>query len=311
MISNLATPYEFQNFPHFTWGRLGCDINKIIIHYFASTNFDIVPGVWKVREGSAHYGIKDNVIRAYMDENNISWNCGNWNGNCTSVSIEHCNSTGSPEWAVSEETINSSVKLMADIAVRNGLGLLQPYINVFPHNYFMSTSCPGALRDRLYEMCERANSIINSGVDVGAGVTPSSPSNTDNDVWIDYQAYTEQDGWLPNVRDLEDYAGIPGHMIEGIYANSNVGRLRYRGHVHGGDWLPWVYDREDYIGMYGTNLDCIQAELVDCPGKQVSYRVAPIGGDYLPAVVGYNDENDDGYAGIYGKPIDRVQFWID
>ena len=45
-------------------------------------------------------------------------------------------------------------------------------------------------------------------------------------------------------------------------------------------------------------------------GYVVEYRVAPVGGNYLPWVRDYNEKTDDGYAGIYGKPIDRMQVRI-
>ena len=50
--------------------------------------------------------------------------------------------------------------------------------------------------------------------------------------------------------------------------------------------------------------------LVDLPGYAVEYRVSTVGGGYLPWVRNYNTVNSDGYAGITGKPIDRVQIRI-
>ena len=56
-ISSLATKYGFQSFPHYSSGRSGAKVNKIVIHHMAGTNYDIVPSIWQTREASAHYGI--------------------------------------------------------------------------------------------------------------------------------------------------------------------------------------------------------------------------------------------------------------
>ena len=149
-ISSLATKYGFQSFPHYSSGRSGAKVNKIVIHHMAGTNYDIVPSIWLTREASAHYGIgKNGEIRAYVDENNTAWHAGNWNANISSIGIENCNSTGSPSWNVNQATIDACAKLVADIAKRHGLGKLVVNQNLFPHSYFSSTSCPGVLLDKL------------------------------------------------------------------------------------------------------------------------------------------------------------------
>ena len=42
-------------------------------------------------------------------------------------------------------------------------------------------------------------------------------------------------------------------------------------------------------------------------GYIVEYRVSPVDGKYLPFVRNYNVVNDDGYAGIDGLSVDRLQ----
>lgn len=131
------------------------------------------------------------------------------------------------------------------------------------------------------------------------------------DIDILYQVHTPAHGWLPEVRDLEDYAGLQGFRIDGLYMRSTKGRVRYRVHTLQFGWLPWVIDHEDYAGLYGQNIDCIQCELLDVPGKQINYRVSPIGGRYFSAINGYSDDPDNGLAGLYGLSIDRLQAWVD
>jgi hypothetical protein len=172
--SSLATKYGFQTFPHYSTGRSGAKVNKIVIHHMAGTNYDIVPSIWQTREASAHYGIgKNGEIRAYVDENNTAWHAGNWNANISSIGIEHCNSTGSPNWGINQATIDASAKLCADIAKRYGLGKLVVNKNIFPHSYFSSTACPGVLLGKLQYIADKANAINN-----GCGSsTPSAPTS--------------------------------------------------------------------------------------------------------------------------------------
>ena len=114
--------------------------------------------------------------------------------------------------------------------------------------------------------------------------------------------------YLPNVRNLEDYAGLENHPIDGVIASVSKGNIRYRVKLVGGAWLPWVTDRTDYAGIIGRKIDGIQMELTGVSGYDVEYRVSLIGTDkYLPWVRGYNNVNDDGYAGVYGKEIDKMQ----
>ena len=158
--STFATKHGFQSFPHYTVGRSGAKINKIVIHHAATTNFDVMPGCWQTRQASAHYGIgKAGEIRAYVDEDNTAWHAGNWDANITSIGIEHTNATGDPAWNIAQATIDASSKLCADIAKRHGLGQLVPYKNLYPHSQFTATSCPGVLKNKLQEIADKANAL--------------------------------------------------------------------------------------------------------------------------------------------------------
>ena len=76
--------------------------------------------------------------------------------------------------------------------------------------------------------------------------------------------------------------------------------------------MNWItkYDLSDWslgiAGLPGRVIDGIQVELLDCPGYQVVYRVAPKNGNYLPWVKGLED-----YAGSYRTQIDRIQMKIE
>lgn len=126
---------------------------------------------------------------------------------------------------------------------------------------------------------------------------------------IRYQVYAGE-RWLPYVKNLSDSAGLSGKPIYGLRCKVNRGHIRYRVHLIGGGWLPWVTDTEDFAGAarLDRQIDCIQMELIGVDGYTVKYRVRCIGDSrYLPYVTGWNERDTEGYAGIYGRAVDKVQ----
>lgn len=133
---------------------------------------------------------------------------------------------------------------------------------------------------------------------------------------VTYQAYASGKWWGRitgyNDRDTGGYAGIKGKAMSGLYAEATEGVLRLRAHQMEGDrWLPWVENWEDYAGNLGKGIDLIQAELVECPGYAVEYRVSNPGRGYWAWIRQCDNEKPTlRYAGVPGKPIDRVQMRI-
>ena len=126
-----------------------------------------------------------------------------------------------------------------------------------------------------------------------------------------YQVHLVGGSWLPEVKNLTDYAGVKGCAIDGIRAHVSKGHIRYRAKLAGSKkYLPWVRDLDDYAGIYGRTIDCVQMEIYGVNGYIVEYRVSPTGSKYLPFVRNYNVLNDDGYAGIDGLSVDRLQVVI-
>ena len=143
--------------------------------------------------------------------------------------------------------------------------------------------------------------------------TTTTTNNTSTSSTIDviYQVYAGG-RWLPEVKNLEDYAGLENNPIQGIYMKPTKGHLRYRVKLIGSqNYLPWVIDKNDYAGILGKNIDCVQVELTDCKGYVAQYRVSTTSStNYLNWITGYNMNNDMGYAGIVNKPIDKLQIKI-
>ena len=138
-----------------------------------------------------------------------------------------------------------------------------------------------------------------------------------------YRAKTKEDGWLPEVINLSDYAGIPGHEITDIAIGVDVGSLWYQVHTIKGKWLPPVtgYDINDFENGYagdGTPIDAICVYYITPDGyvknygyyQKAQYRVSPVDEPYFDWQYDNEKTNgQDGYAGMFGKPIDRFQLW--
>lgn len=139
--------------------------------------------------------------------------------------------------------------------------------------------------------------------------TSDNESNDeDADIDIFYQAHLVGGAWMPEVKNLEDFAGFEGREIDGIRARVSNGHIRYRVKCVGAQvYLPWVDDSEDYAGLYGRVIDSLQMEFYGVEGYEVKYRVALLNDDYLPFVYDYNSVDDDGFAGMDGYSIDRLQ----
>lgn len=132
------------------------------------------------RGASAHYVVgKDGDIGCNVDEKNRAWTtggdktCMGWTGGNIDhygVTIEVACDTVHPYW-ITDAAYNALVRLMADIAKRNGLGKLtwqaNPNLvghpeqqNVIVHRWFASKACPGDyIFTHLGDICARANAI--------------------------------------------------------------------------------------------------------------------------------------------------------
>ncbi len=165
-----------------------------------------------------------------------------------------------------------------------------------------------------------------SGVEAEKPSAPSKPAPSTSDITpgvnFTYQVYTDNDGWLPAVTNLNDYAGVRGHWIRNVAIKVDKGSVKYRVHVRGAGWLPYVtgYNTADHNNGYAGNgqpIDAIEvyyntpADYAAQYGYQkAQYRVSAVNKDYWPWQ--YDNETgngQDGYAGAFGQPIDRFQLF--
>ena len=294
---------------NYTKGRSGRKIEQICLHHMAGrlTAEQCGKIFQKVgRYGSSHYGIGyDGRIGQYVDESDTAWTNSNWDSNCKSVTIETSDNDNS--WYVNDTTLNSLIKLVADIAKRNNLGTLVPSKNLTWHSMFTSTTCPGDyLRSKMQYIADEANKI-NCGSSV-----PSS-----NVVNVYYRVKTQKHGWLPEVKNLEDYAGWENSPITGLAIKVDKGSIKYRVHIKGGNWLPYVtgcYINDFNNGFAGDGKNIIDAVEVYYftpndirPYKKAKYKV----NDYPYQLDNEKGNGMDGYAGVYGVNATKFRIVIE
>lgn len=117
------------------------------------------------RQASSNYGVQDKNVGLYVDESNRSWATSNREIDSKAVTIETSNSTLGPDWKVSEESINTLIKLCADICKRNGIKELK-YTgdksgNLHLHQWYSATGCPGPyLKSKMKYIAAQVNNKL-------------------------------------------------------------------------------------------------------------------------------------------------------
>lgn len=157
--SSLAT--AFISVSNHTAGRQK-PIRTISVHHMAGrATAAACANTLQNRGVSAHYGIGvGGEIACYVEEQNTAWSLGNWDANCENISIEVSNSATGGDWPVSDESLDSAIKLVADIAKRNNLGTLVVGQNLVMHKQYKATNCPGPyLEARFQFIVDQANAL--------------------------------------------------------------------------------------------------------------------------------------------------------
>ena len=131
-----------------------------------------------------------------------------------------------------------------------------------------------------------------------------------------YKVKTKKYGWLPEVKNLEDYAGYKDDPIVGVAIRVDKGSIKYKVHVKGEGWLPYVtgYNINDFMnGFAGNNqiIDVIEVYYYTPndirPFKKAKYRV----NDYAWQYDNETSNNQDGYAGVMGVSATKFQITIE
>lgn len=260
-------------------------ISEICIHYMAGNlSIETCGQIWQTpgRNGSSTYGIgSDGRIACYVDENDIAWCNSNWESNKRSASIETANLSPSDS-TVTDEALNSLIKLVADIGNRNQMGTLVKGQNVTWHSMYTSTSCPGAyLLSKMDYIIDQANKINSSKLkyrahvqDIGwqdwvhdgevAGTTGESKRM--EAIQIDYpdveaKAHIQDYGWV-------DYGKITKDTVIGTTGESKrleclclKGNFEYRVHLQDSGWSCWT--KADGICTLGSVGESLRIEAIE------------------------------------------------
>ena len=118
---------------------------------------------------------------------------------------------------------------------------------------------------------------------------------------------------LPFVTNLRDYAGLKGKKIVGISVKFSDQKCWYQVHANG-KWSDKVTGcdwGDSKNGWAGDGKHAIDAVRICIPGKKTAYyRVSPLNkGYYAYQADDLKSSSLDGYAGVYKKPIDRLQIY--
>lgn len=305
------------------------EITKITIHHMAG-NLSVENcgnGFFQEkRQASANYGIgTDGRIGMYVEEKDRAWTSSSPSNDYKAVTIEVANDGGAEtNWHVSDKALSKLIELCVDICKRNNIKNLN-YTgnssgNLTRHNMFAATTCPGQyLQSKFPYIASEVNKRLNGETEIPSE-SISNTNETSNKINVFYKV--KCDGkWLPEVKNLEDYAGIVGKEITDVAIKTDKGNVEYRVHIKGGKWLPIVtgYDTKDIINGYAGNGKVIDAIEIYYntpkdirPYKKAKYRVSSLKNNYYSWQYDNETSNgQDGYAGMFGKSIDRLQISIE
>lgn len=157
----------------------------------------------------------------------------------------------------------------------------------------------------------------NTRIDPTSYLENDLPANStlNNEVNVFYKVKTEKHGWLPEVKNLEDYAGWEDSPITDVAIRVDKGSIWYQVHNKGGEWLPKVtgYNINEPSNGYAGDGKIIDAIRIYYntpddirPFKKIKYRV-----NNMPWM--YDNEpdvNGDTFAGMMGQNITKLEMYI-
>lgn len=132
-----------------------------------------------------------------------------------------------------------------------------------------------------------------------------------------YRVKVRRDGWLPEVKNLEDFAGWKNRPITGIAIKVDKGSIKYRVHLKEKGWLSYVtgYDIQEIKNGYAGNgqsvIDAVEVYYYTPneirPFKKAKYRI----NDYSWQYDNEKKNGQDGYAGRLGISATKFQIVIE
>lgn len=253
-------------------------------------------------ETSFHYAVDDKEIVQGLPLDRNGWHSsdGNGKGNREGIAIEICYSkSGGDRFIKAEE---NAVDLIVYLLKKYNWGIDR----VTKHQDYCGKYCPHRTLDMGW------NRFINM---IKAKLEDNSQIST-NVVNCYYKVRTQKHQWLPEVKNLDDYAGYENSPITGLAIKVDKGSIRYRVHLKGKGWLPFVtgYDINDFNNGFAGNgrvIDAIEVYYSTPsnirPYKKAKYRV----NNYPWQYDNEKTNGQDGYAGALGVAITKFQITIE
>lgn len=199
-----------------TYSEISNKVNRRITphHMAGMLTPEILYNVMEQGRGSANYGIfSDGTIVQYVKESRRAWTSGSALNDNQAVTMEVENSTFGPDWMISAKAMESLIRLMADIALRNGIQSLNftgdTSGNVTLHKWFAATACPGPYMERMMpEITRRANALMGGAMELGIGLNTITHEGVKFEVIKGYgnykQAYMMSAPGAPATTALQD-----------------------------------------------------------------------------------------------------------
>lgn len=273
---------------------------------------------------------KNGVVRIYqtLPWNYKSWGCasgskGSYNNNY--IQFEICEDALTDE-KYFNEAFGLAIKLCAYLADKYNFSTE----NIVSHHeaYELGYASNHRDCDHWLKKYDKDMDWFRRQVASSLGTTTLKPSTTSpTKVNITYAVQIEGGKTLPAVKNLADYAGIENKKITGIAMKVDKGSIKYQVHVLGGNWLDYVtgYNWNDHDNGYAGNgkpIDAIRvyystpSSLVSNGGyREAKYRISTIGSasyyDWQLDDTVNKSKGMDGYAGVFGKAIDKLQVCIE
>lgn len=338
-INNISINAYACNSNNYNATNIYRDVKYIVIHYTGNTKDTALNNCKYFQSGSrsasSHFFVDDSNIYQSVKLKDVAWHCGCASGykiacrNENSIGIEMCTSGN---YLVSDTTQINAAYLCAHICKIIGIKSNSVDTYVVRHYDVVKTNkkCPAQFVNDEAQWT-RFRTWVKNILDTGNYNSTSTPNNSNNisintnNVDVTYAVKISDGRILPEVKNLTDYAGIEKKEITGIALKVNKGSVKYQVHIKGGNWLPWVtgYNWNDHKNGYAGNnkpIDAIRVyyitplDIVSVKGyKKAKYRVSTVSNSsYYSWQLDDNISNGmDGYAGSFGKSIDKIQICIE
>ena len=217
--------------------RLGQKIEYFILHHTAGGTLDSNTKVLATdpkRFASCTYLLNtDGKYRGIVPEEYRPWTSGNGDYDRRAITQETINTTGAPKWEVSEEQIEATASMLADVAERYNWPRItvRDKYGIWGHKDIpgAATACPGPfLYPLLEKIAERAREILKEG--------KGSDKETDKDKESKPRPKIAEDGWwgVDTTRAAQTVLGTP---VDGEVSNQpKINRRVLKAAGSGWDW---------------------------------------------------------------------------